>query len=121
VSGNANSGYRPPSRWEPCGTAAAYRRHVRRKEPTDQACKDAHAAEERWRQRGLAVAAVLRRAHADVKALRRGGQAVPSALAQMERTYQRLAKRRQRTTRAAAMTGTSWCASQSRSAAGRAA
>lgn len=44
MSGNANSGCRPPSRWEPCGTAAAYRRHVRRKEPTDQACKDAHAA-----------------------------------------------------------------------------
>ena len=44
MSGNANSGYRPPSRWEPCGTAAAYRRHVRRKEPADQACKDAHAA-----------------------------------------------------------------------------
>lgn len=43
MSGNKNSGMRPPSRWEPCGTAAAYRRHVRRKEPSDQACKDAHA------------------------------------------------------------------------------
>lgn len=33
----------------PCGTDSAYKRHMRRGEPTDQACRDAHAAEEKWR------------------------------------------------------------------------
>ena len=43
---------RQPPWWrlEPCGTASAYRRHVRKGEPKDQPCRDAHAAEERWRQ-----------------------------------------------------------------------
>lgn len=32
---------------EPCGTPAAYKRHVRKGEPTDAACKAAWAAEQR--------------------------------------------------------------------------
>ncbi|KAB7850183.1 WhiB family transcriptional regulator [Streptomyces mobaraensis] len=32
---------RPPS---PCGTEAAYQRHLREHEPTDEACRRAHAA-----------------------------------------------------------------------------
>lgn len=37
---------------EPCGTNAAYIRHVRRKEPTCQACRDAHAAYNREHEGG---------------------------------------------------------------------
>jgi hypothetical protein len=33
----------------PCGTEAAYHRHIRRKEPVDQACQDAAAAAQRKR------------------------------------------------------------------------
>lgn len=31
----------------PCGTDSAYDRHIRDREPADQACKDAHAAKKR--------------------------------------------------------------------------
>ncbi|MFF5984377.1 WhiB family transcriptional regulator [Streptomyces olindensis] len=31
----------------PCGTPAAYQRHIRKKEPVDQACRDAYAASKR--------------------------------------------------------------------------
>jgi hypothetical protein len=48
MSGNRHSGMRPWWALEPCGTPAAYRRHVRLGEPKDRACKDAHAAEARW-------------------------------------------------------------------------
>jgi hypothetical protein len=48
MAGNRHSGCRPWWNLEPCGTAAAYRRHVRLGEPKDQACRDAHAAEARW-------------------------------------------------------------------------
>jgi hypothetical protein len=112
---------RPWWDFEPCGSETAYWRHIGRGEEADQFCKDAHAAEERWRQRGLAAAAVLRRAHAEVTALRKADQPVPTALAMAERTYQRLAKRRQRRARAAVATGASWCARQTAFAARRAA
>lgn len=104
---------------EPCGTETAYWRHIGRSEEADQFCKDAHAAEERWRQRGAAAAAVLRESHTEFTALRQAGGPVPTALAMAERTYQRLAKRRQRRARAAAATGAAWCDSQSKFAAAR--
>ena len=68
---------RPWWDFEPCGTETAYWRHIGRSEEADQFCKDAHAAEERWRQRGAAVAAVLRRSHAEFTALRKGRRAGP--------------------------------------------
>lgn len=37
---------RPPAA---CGTAAAYDRHIRKKEPIDQPCRDAHAKQKRER------------------------------------------------------------------------
>lgn len=40
---------RPWWNLEPCGTESARKRHLRRGEPKDQACRDAHAAEERHR------------------------------------------------------------------------
>ena len=100
---------RPWWDFEPCGTETAYWRHVGRGEEADQFCKDAHAGEERWRQRAAAVGAVLRRSHAEFTALRKAGEPVPTALEAAERTYQRLAKRRQRRARAAVATGASWC------------
>lgn len=33
----------PGRKPSPCGTSAAYQRHIRQDEPVDQACKDAHA------------------------------------------------------------------------------
>ncbi|MGQ4358521.1 WhiB family transcriptional regulator [Streptomyces sp. SAS_272] len=37
----------------PCGTEGGYQRHVRKKEPVDQACKDAHAlAHREYRRTG---------------------------------------------------------------------
>ncbi|MFD3614463.1 WhiB family transcriptional regulator [Streptomyces sp. NPDC058676] len=33
----------PGRKPSPCGTRAAYQRHIRKGEPVDQACKDAHA------------------------------------------------------------------------------
>ena len=112
---------RPWWDFEPCGTETAYWRHIGRSEEADQFCKDAHAAEERWRQRGAAVAAVLRRSHAEFTALRKAGEPVPTALEAAERTYQRLARRRLRRERAAAATGASWCTRHERFRPGRAA
>lgn len=37
----------PPRQLQPCGTTAAYARHIRHGETPDQACKDAHAAWQR--------------------------------------------------------------------------
>jgi hypothetical protein len=34
----------------PCGTPAAYDRHIRKKEPIDQPCRDAHARQKRERE-----------------------------------------------------------------------
>ena len=102
---------RPWWDYEPCGTETAYWRHIGRGEEADQFCKDAHATAERWRQRGAAVAAVLRKSHNQVNALRKAGEPIPAALAAAERTYQRLAKRRQREARTP-VTGVSWCARQ---------
>jgi hypothetical protein len=56
MSGNARSGYRPAGRLEPCGTASARRRHIRLGEPVDQACREAHAAEERARYQPVSPA-----------------------------------------------------------------
>jgi hypothetical protein len=53
MTGNRNSGMRPWYFLEPCGTAAAYKRHIRHGEKPDQACKDAHATEERYRWRAV--------------------------------------------------------------------
>jgi WhiB family redox-sensing transcriptional regulator len=41
-------------RWhevKPCGTPAAYRRHIRRKEPIDLACRLAHNAKRNQQRR----------------------------------------------------------------------
>ncbi|GAA3009137.1 hypothetical protein [Microbacterium aurantiacum] len=40
----------------PCGTDAAYRRHLRNDEPVDEACRDAHAATRRASRRSPAAA-----------------------------------------------------------------
>ncbi|MBB2956980.1 hypothetical protein [Pseudoclavibacter helvolus] len=40
----------------PCGTDSAYRRHLRNKEPIDDACREAHAAERRAARRSPADA-----------------------------------------------------------------
>lgn len=43
---------RPPSKSvPPCGTPAAYQRHLRREEPIDQACREANAAARRQYRR----------------------------------------------------------------------
>jgi hypothetical protein len=93
---------------EPCGSASTYKRHVRRGELKDDACQEAHAAEEAWRQkrrRGDAVtaaearAARLRRMHAEFIALRKDGVAradMPLPVQEGEREYQRESKRRRR-------------------------
>lgn len=44
---------KPQPELQPCGTTAAYRRHQRHGEPTDQLCRDAYAAE-RKNRRGAA-------------------------------------------------------------------
>ena len=41
----------------PCGTEAAYRRHLRNAEPMDAACRDAHAQARRAARSSLAAAA----------------------------------------------------------------
>jgi hypothetical protein len=100
--------YRPWWNLEPCGCASAYARHVRLGQLKDDACKDAHAAAEAWRQkrkRGEAVtaaearAARLRRVHAECTALRKAGVALadmPLPVQEGERAYQRESKRRRR-------------------------
>ncbi len=45
---------RPPQQLKPCGTYAAYKRHVRAGEKPDQACRNAHAAETAQRRRAAA-------------------------------------------------------------------
>jgi hypothetical protein len=37
---------------KPCGTEAAYRRHLRNGEPTDEACRAAHAEGQRTERKG---------------------------------------------------------------------
>jgi hypothetical protein len=85
---------------EPCGTEAARKRHMLAGEPVCQPCKDAHAAEVRWRYQTLLRprrrAAALRRAHARFTQLQRRNALVPTRLRQMEREYQRLRKQAQR-------------------------
>lgn len=44
-----------PRKPAPCGTHAAYMRHVKKKEPIDAACRDAHAEYTRERRRQYAV------------------------------------------------------------------
>lgn len=41
----------PPRKLAPCGTYAAYRRHQRRGEPIDDACRDAYNAHQREQYR----------------------------------------------------------------------
>lgn len=48
----------PDSELEPCGTRAAYRRHLRRGDPVDEACRQAEARA--WHDR-VASGAVSRR------------------------------------------------------------
>lgn len=100
MTGNRNSGMRPWYFLEPCGTPAAFKRHVRRGEPRDQACKDAHAAEERRRVDALRAAEaktrLLRGSHREFQRLQAAGEPVPDRVAFLERRYQRDRKRAQR-------------------------
>lgn len=43
----------------PCGTDAAYRRHLRNEEPVDDACREAHAAAQRSARRSPAASSAL--------------------------------------------------------------
>lgn len=55
---------------QPCGTAAAYRRHLKWGEPTDQACRDAWAARNRDRAQSVDTEYQRRRRRATMAAMK---------------------------------------------------
>ena len=88
----------------PCGTPSAYRRHVRNREPVDEACRLAHNADGRRRYRAKVTPVLIRRSEdyawlrlqgvPPEQAARRIGIRSAKYAARYERNYQ--ARNRQR-------------------------